>query len=106
MPRKVMHAHWRVAQLATEMAHNVYDELMMRNDWYTIWKKSHPNISSPQRLENLWVKRNQHKFIAAARHTLAGMLALPYDSDLKDQIHEALVLDATLRAGRTKTAYN
>jgi hypothetical protein len=87
------------------MAHNVYDELMKRNDWYAAHKRVHPNLSS-KALEKIWVKKNQHKFIAAARHTLAGMLALPYDSDLKDQIHEALVLDATLRAGRTKTAYN
>jgi len=105
MTRKVIHAHWRVAQLATEMAHNVYDELMRRNDWYDMHKRMHPNLAS-KALEKVWVKKNQHKFIAAARHTLAGMLALPYDSDLKDQIHEALVLDATLRAGRTKIAYN
>jgi hypothetical protein len=106
MTRKVVHAHWRVAQLATEMAHEIYAELMRRNDWYDSWKKSHPNVSSTKRLEEIWVKRHQHKFIEGARHTLAGMLAMPYDSDLKDAVHEALVLDATLSRGRTKTAYN
>lgn len=99
MSRKVSHAHWRVATLAKEMAHEVYDELMKRNDWYSTWKNAHPGASS-KGLETIWVKNNWPKFVEGARATLAGMLAKPYDEDLKNSIYEALIDDSTLVRGR------
>ncbi len=99
MSRKVSHAHWRVAALAKEMAHEVYDELMKRNDWYDLWKNAHPGLSS-RGLENAFVSKNWHKFVEGARATLAGMLTQPYDEDLKNAIYEALVDDSTLIRGR------
>lgn len=99
MSRKVSHTHWRIAELAKEMAHEIYAELMQRNEWYTQWKNTHPGASS-KGLEAIWVKQHWPKFVEGARATLAGMLALPYDEGLKNSIYEALIDDSALVRGR------
>lgn len=99
MPQTSAHAHKLVAQTATQMAHEVYDELMRRNDWYALWKEGHPGASA-KGLEELWVRRHWGDFVEGARATLAAALAGPLPEHLKEEISEALILDNTLIRGR------
>lgn len=98
--RRIAHVHEQVREVAVGMAHEVYAELMRRNDWYDLWKKSNREGLSPKRLEEIWVNRHWGKFITSARATMAGMLAGPYDEGLKEKIMDALLLDNTLVRGR------
>lgn len=93
------HVHFLIAGVAQGMAHEVYAELMQRNDWYSLWKAEFPDLNSKQ-LEERWVSRNWGKFIEGARATLAGMLAQPLDEVQKQDILDALIKDASLKKGR------
>ena len=94
-----LHAHKLVAETAENMAHELYDVMMQDNEWYSVWKKCHPGLSV-KGLETAFVRRNLTQLIPKARAILAAMLTGPYDDDMKDKIHEALLLDWTLIKGR------
>lgn len=90
LPGKGAHAHKLVAQTAKEMAQEVYEKNAGRsNDFY----KEYPDLNGY--VENCWAL-----YLDAARATLAQLLTTNLDESLKEQIHEALVRDATLRRGR------
>lgn len=94
------HCHEIVAETAKAMAHEVFDELMLRNDWWENWKNQNPDLATTKELEARWVEQTWGKFISEARGALAHQLTLPIDLAIKDQIMEALELDHSLIRGR------
>ncbi len=98
-----IHAHKQVYETATEMAHELYDKLMSDNALAEAWRRQNPECT-PKQLENRFVAKHRAKCIPAARATLAAMLTGPYDDAFKSRVHEALVLDMTLKRGRASQA--
>jgi len=73
-----------------EMAQEVYEKNAGKsNDFYEKYPDREAYVSS------CWAL-----YLDAARATLTQLLTTNMDEVLKDQIHEALVRDATLRRGR------
>lgn len=97
--RPSAHAHWLVRNTAVEMAHELYDTLMADNEWYKTWKKQNPSLDRAE-LETRFVEKNLAGLLPQARATLAGMLRTTMDERLKEEIYQALILDATLVKGR------
>lgn len=97
--RPSSHAHWLVRNTAVEMAHELYDTMMTDNEWYKVWKKQNPGLDKSE-LETRFVERNLSQLLPQARATLAGMLRTTVDERLKEEIYQALILDATLVKGR------
>lgn len=97
--RSLGHCHWQIADTAKAMAHELYNTVMANNQVRDEWIRQNPECNSKE-LERRFVVKNWSKCIAAARSTLAAMLTGPYDPDLKEQIHTALVLDSSLRYGK------
>ena len=58
------------------------------------WRGWHPKQQS-------FAENHFGKFLEAARGALTHMLTTPIDETIKNQIHEALVLDRPLREHRT-----
>ena len=102
--KRTIHAHKLVAETARAMAHELYDQLMLDNEQFATWKARYPEMDAKE-LEDHFVYLSSPGLLSQARATLAGMLATPIDEALKESIHEALVLDATLGKGR-KSAMN
>lgn len=103
MAKLPIHAHKLVAENANELCNVIYDNVMSSNAIRAEWKRQHPGLSE-KGLRNAFLKKNVALCLPAARATLAGMLSLPYDESLKDEILEALVLDKSLVAGRRDPA--
>lgn len=103
MTKQPVHAHRTVAEQANELCNVLYDELMSNNTLRNAWRAQHPGMAE-RGLRRAFLRRNIAKCLPAARATLAGMLTLPIDEDLKESILEALILDKTLVAGRAKPA--
>jgi len=97
--RPSSHVHKLVHQTAVEMAHQLYDHMMMDNRWYEQWKRANPGLSS-RGLADRFVAKNLSKMVPQARATLAGMLRTCSDESIKEDIYEALLLDRTLIRGR------
>jgi hypothetical protein len=90
LPGKGAHAHKLVAKTAQEIANEVYEKNASRsNDFYAEY---------PDR--EAYVKSCWPLYLDAARTTLTKLLTTNMDDVLKDQIHDALIKDATLRRGR------
>lgn len=90
LPGQGTHAHKMIAQTAKEMAQEVYESWASRsNDFYS------ENRSMEEYVKECWPL-----YLQAARAALAQMLATNIDEDLKNQIHDALIKDASLRRGR------
>lgn len=90
IPGTGTHAHRLVAKTAMEMAQEVYEKNAGRsNDFYAKY---------PDR--KAYVKEAWALYLDAARTTLAQLLSTNMDDELKNQIHDALIKDATLRRGR------
>lgn len=90
LPGKGAHAHKLVAKTAMEMAHEVYEKNAGRdNNFYEQYPDRESYVSS------CWAL-----YLDAARATLAQLLTTNMADSLKDEIHDALVKDATLRRGR------
>lgn len=92
-------AHPLVFQTARDMAHALYNQLMLDNTCYAEWKKQCPELT-PKELERRFVALLTPKLLLQARATLAHMLTLPYDEVLKEQIADALIKDRGLMRGR------
>lgn len=90
VPGQETHAHKLVAKTAMEMANEVYEKSAGRNNAF--YEKY------PDREE--YVKECWALYLDAARTTLAELLATNIAEALKEQIHDALIKDATLRRGR------
>lgn len=100
IPGKAMlHAHWRVAQTAKTIAGEMYEVTMRDNLVFDNWKKQHPGYN-PAQLERAFIAKYWGVFIPPARATLARLLTHHIDKHLKDEIEEALILDAQLMRGR------
>ena len=108
MRRRVKHVHPMVASTAVEIIMASYEELMKDNRLYAMLKAEAeeklghaPNANECQQH---WLERNWGKGVDAARATLAQMLAPGMSPGLDDaareSIHEALVLDHSLKMGR------
>ena len=97
------HVHKMIRGLAIEMAAEIYDKLMVRNEWYDLWKRKNPNVSDPNELMLRYVDRTWPTLVEQARATLAGMLTRPISEDLKLSIHDALIKDAKFRPGRIES---
>ena len=85
-----VYCHKLLQETAEAMAQEVYQTLARNNLWF----KAHPN-------QKAWVRKHWGNFIAAARATLAEMLARPIDEDQKTLISEALIADNPLHTHRT-----
>jgi len=72
------------------MAQEVYETWASRSDEFY-----QENRSMEEYVEKCWPL-----YLDAARATLAQLLTTALDDSLKDQIHDALIKDATLRRGR------
>ena len=86
------HAHKLVAQTAQELAGAVYERLASKSDEFFA-----ANPSQKQ-----WISREAPKFLEHARAALAETLRLSTDEVERAEIGDALILDASLRRGRTQ----
>lgn len=89
LPGKGAHAHKLVAKTAQEIANEVYEQNASNNDFYS----KYPNRES-------YVSACWPLYLTAARATLAQLLSTNIEENLKSEIHDALIRDATLRRGR------
>jgi hypothetical protein len=98
--RKV-YAHKQVLEVALEMSHEVYAEIMQRdNELYAEWLKMCPDLT-PTLAEELFVELLLPKMLEPARATLAKMLGMAQYKSLHEGIYNALIQDNILRQGRT-----
>jgi hypothetical protein len=90
LPGKGAHAHKMVAETAKKMAEEVYESWASRsNEFYA----EHRTLE--QYVNSCWAL-----YLDAARASLAQLLTTNMDEVLKNEIHDALIKDATLRRGR------
>ena len=90
IPGKGCHCHKLIAETAKEMAAATYEFLAKQSDR---WYGENPD-------QDLWVKQAWPLYIEEARRTLAALLASNISDALKDQIHDAIIKDGSLRRGR------
>lgn len=94
------HAHKLVAIHAQELAYILFNELAQDNRLFEAMKKRWPRATTTKALERAFMLSVWPRCIGASRATMAGMLNLAIDPDVKEAISEALILDRTLRKGR------
>lgn len=90
------HAHPMIANVAREMANELYEAWAKDNDFYRQFPEG--------KGRRAFVKRVAPKMLGAARGVLAQMLNGSYPENTKVAIYEALQLDKTLVAGRMERA--
>ena len=90
LPGKGAHANKMVAETAQKMAEEVYESWASRSDEFY---KENQDLKT-------YVSSCWPLYLDAARATLAQLLTTNIADTLKDQIHDALVRDTTLRRGR------
>jgi 3-methyladenine DNA glycosylase AlkC len=90
IPGKGCHCHKLIGETAKEMAAATYEFLAKQSD---AWYAKNPS-------QDLWVKQAWPLYIEEARRTLASLLGTNISDDLKDQIHDAIIKDGSLRRGR------
>jgi hypothetical protein len=102
------HVHPLVASTAAEIVMSSYDALMHHNEHWMKFKAQFPTASSKE-LEEIYLRHNWGKGVEAARHTLARMLdpanSPGLDENARMSIHEALILDRSLKMGRKTDAW-
>jgi len=89
-----MHVHELIAQTAKSMAGAGYDELAQNNEWYAQAKAS--GLTRGHFINSIWPQ-----LIEPAKATLVQMLAGGYPEALKEEIERALILNHSLRRGKT-----
>lgn len=92
------HCHKLIAQVAKAMAGELYEVVMGDNELWETWKRNTPGMSATQR-EMRFIAKNWGRCVPRARATLAGLLQTGLDTESKETIMEALLLDNTLRRG-------
>lgn len=100
--KNAKYAHKLVVKTAEELARATYEMVMGDNLIYAAWKTQNPDCQNGKELEAKYVAKRTSWFLEPARATLTRLLSQPIDQALKDEIEEALVLDATLRRGRAQ----
>jgi hypothetical protein len=98
-PGAISHCHEMIAETAKALAHEVYDALMQDQVSWKAWRGQNPGLGR-KALEARFVAKYWGQSIPAARATLAAMLTGSLPDHLKDQIKDALILDATLISQR------
>jgi hypothetical protein len=101
-PELGMHVHKLVRKVAIEMAGEMYEDVMKQdNKLYEEWKRQCPDLT-PERLEAMWIELAWPRLVqnGSVRATLARLLTTTLDPELKSEIYDALVKDASLRRGR------
>jgi hypothetical protein len=96
-----LNAHRLVAEVAVEMAHELFEVYAADNAIYHALRANGEITEKAARL--VFVERVAPRLLQDARQTLAKMLSHPDDvvpKAQKDEILEALVLDAPLMANR------
>lgn len=102
--QKIAHCHTKVRDVARGLADANYDELMSFDPLWKAWKAKHPEATKV-RLRQLYVNQFWGRYIPMARATMGLLLRDPHlDEKVKDEILEALALDATLIRGRANPA--
>ena len=97
LPKKnPRHAHEMVASVARGICDNMYETAMSDNALRKAWKAKHPGMNEAALLA-AFMGRFLESCLPAARATLTAMLREPYNDDLKQNIADALILDASLR---------
>lgn len=93
-------AHKLIVETAKGLAGAMYEDMMTVDDEvWAEWKERFPDVPRSA-LQDKFIELMYPRLLGEARATLAGMLRGPYPESLKDQIHEALVLDNDLKTGR------
>lgn len=89
--------HKVIRDAAVGIAHETYEALMSRNDWYKLWKDEWPELAfHPEKLEKKWVNLHWAQYIEPAKAALVALLNSPVPEVLKEEIANALVLDRQL----------
>lgn len=97
-PDKVKFAHKLVVKVATEIAHELYEQTMMTNSFHASWKTYCEGMTPAQR-EAAYVKLAMPNLLDDARTTLTDMLKGNLTKSLRDEIADALIKDSHLRGG-------
>lgn len=85
-----VYCHKLVAETAKNLARSIYERLASTNNEFFA---QNPSME-------VFVGKTWPGLVEDARTTLVQMLTLPYPEELKEQIHEAIVLDNSLTRGR------
>jgi hypothetical protein len=106
--KRVRHCHPMIADAALAIVMESYDALMHDDFCWASWKAQHPGASS-KKLEDAYLAYNWGKAVEAAREALTRALnpalAPALSEEDRVKIHEALVLDASLKMGRRESAF-
>ncbi len=94
-----LNAHWRVAKVAVTMAEKLFEIYMLDNDWWH--KMSAGGRVSEKQGRKVFLRCVAPQLLEDARQALVDMLTQPdIPQSMKDEIAEALILDAPLRGSR------
>ena len=92
----------KIAQVAKGMANEVFEEAMLKdNELFRDMKRCNPHRTTEQ-LRVAFVRVLSPRLVEQARATLAAMLRTNISEDLKSEIYDALIRDASLRKVRSK----
>ena len=96
MSRRI-NAHKAVAKLAGEMANEIFEEAMSKdNELWRGLKSSNPNASTEQ-IRKWFVRELAPQMVQPAREQLAAMLGNPnVPAAMKEEIYQAILADAAL----------
>ena len=105
MRKRMAHVHPMIAEAALEIIMVEFDNLMHDDHWWKMWKIE-CDSTNMKVLETKWLEKHWLKGVEAARTHLARMLdpavSPSLDETQRSCIHEALILDASLRMGRVQ----
>lgn len=96
-----LNAHWRVVKVAIAMANELFEIYMLDNAWWH--KMSAGGKVSEKQGRKVFVDCVAPQLLEDARQSMVDCLTQPdsvIPQALKDEIHEALVLDNGLRGKR------
>jgi hypothetical protein len=107
--KTVIYAHKLVRDTAVSMAHELYDAMMMHDNWWKQWQEQNPGVSR-HTLEQRFVNKNLPLLVPQARAALAkclqpGQVAGMTDKQ-RDEIAQALILDNQLVDSRAAASRN
>jgi len=101
MTQKI-HAHKMIADIAVNMANEIFEEAMRRNnELYRQVRKQNEELSL-ESCRKKYVREIAPTLVGEARATLSRMLGTSISEELKKNIHEALLMDAALSRGRNR----
>jgi hypothetical protein len=90
--------HIMVREVALSLCAEQYEIVMGDNKVRNRWKARNPGAPAAALL-NRFLNKYWAAYIPAARATMAHLLTGPLPEDVKDDIHEALLADTSLRVG-------